>query len=385
MMTESIKAPVMICRSNPIAPDPRVEKIAGALRSCGYPVAMLGWDRSGQLPLTRNEQIQGWSMTVHRLPIVAPFGHGLANLPNLLRWQWGLLRWLAGHRQTYSLIHACDFDTVIPALICKGLFGKTVIYDIFDFYADHLRATPGWLKRLVRAIDLWAIGQADGLILADDSRRQQIAGAKPKHSAVIYNSPTPLSAPNQTELNTSSTHGLRLAYIGLLQVERGLLEMLAVLSNHPQWSLDLAGFGGDEVQIRAASQDLPNVRWHGRVPYDVALQLSQAADVLFATYDPAIPNHRYSSPNKIFEAMMLARPVIVARQTNMDRIVEQATCGLVVEYGDTRDLEAALVRLQNEPALRRQLGQNGYQAYQSTYSWAEMEKRLAKLYSEVAS
>jgi len=82
---------------------------------------------------------------------------------------------------------------------------------------------------------------------------------------------------------------------------------------------------------------------------------------------------------------MLARPVIVARRTNMDRIVEHAACGLVVEYGDTTELEAALVRLQNEPDLRWQLGQNGYQAYQSTYSWAEMEKRLVKLYAEVAS
>jgi glycosyltransferase involved in cell wall biosynthesis len=160
--------------------------------------------------------------------------------------------------------------------------------------------------------------------------------------------------------------------------------MLAVLKNHPEWSLDLAGFGGDEDQILAAGQTLSNVRWHGRVPYDQALKLSQAADVLFATYDPAIPNHRYSSPNKVFEAMMLAKPIIVARDTNMDRIIEQSQCGLVVPYGDISGLEQALQNLQDDPTLRRRLGQNAYQAYQTTYSWEKMQQRLANLYTQVA-
>lgn len=144
---------------------------------------------------------------------------------------------------------------------------------------------------------------------------------------------------------------LHLAYIGLLQVERGLLEMLEVLRRHPEWTLTLVGFGGDQEQILSLAQALPNVAWHGRIPYERAPQLSASADALFATYDPAIPNHRYSSPNKIFETMMLGKPTVVARETNMDRIIWQADCGLVVRYGDVEELEAVLSRLAEEPAL----------------------------------
>ncbi|HEX7974135.1 MAG TPA: glycosyltransferase family 4 protein, partial [Anaerolineales bacterium] len=264
----------------------------------------------------------------------------------------------------------------------QQLWSKMVVYDIFDFYADHLRRTPGLLKRLIRAIDLWAIGRAQALILADDSRWEQIAGARPKRSAVIYNSPEELVLPETRSSEPAST-GLRLAYIGLLQVERGLFQVLKVLQRHPEWSLDLAGFGGDEERILVEAGGMPNVRWHGRVSYPQALQLSRAADVLFATYDPVIPNHRYSSPNKVFEAMLLGKPILVAHGTNMDRIITDANCGLVVPYGDAPALEAALVQLQGNPELCCRLGQNARRAYETRYSWAVMQARLLQLYREV--
>ncbi len=368
---------VIICRSNPIAPDPRVEKIAQTLAAAGYSVRLLGWDRSGELPA--DSRLNG--LRIQRLAIKAEFGRGLGNLPGLLRWQVALMRWLARERATYDLIHACDFDTVLPALACKRLWGKKVVYDIFDFYADHLRATPGWLKKLIRLVDLHAIGWADGLILVDDSRWEQITGAHPRRSAVIFNSPdeTTLSEPARMP----AEEGLRLAYVGLLQVERGLFQILDLLGRHRDWTLDLAGFGGDEEQLRQAASRLPNVNWHGRVLYEQALRLSQAADVLFATYDPAIPNHRYSSPNKVFEAMMLAKPIIVARGTNMDRIIEEAGCGLVVTYGDQAALEDSLVRLQSDGELRCRLGENARRAYETKYRWSIMQTRLLALYHQV--
>ena len=42
---------IVFCRSNPIAPDPRVEKEARALRQAGHEVVVVGWDRTGELPI----------------------------------------------------------------------------------------------------------------------------------------------------------------------------------------------------------------------------------------------------------------------------------------------------------------------------------------------
>jgi len=375
---------VLICRSNPIDPDPRVEKIALALVESGYQVSIIGWDRTGNLKSESSLLSKDSNIHLYRLPIRSEYGHGLANLPNLIRWQFGLMKWLVQHRQEYDLIHACDFDTILPALISKWLWGKKVIYDIFDFYADHLRATPNLLRFVIRKIDLRAIGWSDAIILADESRWSQIEGAKPKQSAVIYNSPADQALVPTPEQEIQPSSSIRLAYIGLLQVERGLIEMLEVLQKHPEWYLDLAGYGGDEDFLHSKAKQLPNVKWFGRISYERALELSKAADLLFALYDPKIQNHRYASPNKVFEAMMLGKPIIVARDTNMDRIIQQADCGVVIKYGEQSALEEVLTHLQNDINLRKKMGENARKAYESIYSWSLMTGRLRDLYSQVA-
>ncbi|MCX7977174.1 MAG: glycosyltransferase family 4 protein [Bellilinea sp.] len=368
---------VLILRSNPIAPDPRVEKIGRTLSQQGWRVEVLGWDRTAALP----SPVQTDFGVVRRLPIRARFGSGLGNLPQLLRWQVGLLFWLLRHPKDFQAVHACDFDTVLPALLIGRLRKIPLIYDIFDFYADHLRRTPNWIKSLIRKVDLWVIGQADAVILVDDSRRSQIAGSKPRLLEVVYNSPEDWQPNNHLEKD--NRFSLQIAYIGLLQRERGIFELLDVLQTHPEWGLDVAGFGGDEDEIRKRALNLPNVRWHGRIPYETALRLSAGTDVLIATYDPAIPNHRYSSPNKIFEAMMLARPIIVAKDTNMDLIIQRYNCGVIVPYGDRVALEEALRFLEHNPDERQRMGQNGRMAYETQYGWPIMKERLIRLYEKV--
>lgn len=368
---------ILFCRSNPIAPDPRVEKEAAALAEFGHEVQAIAWDRSGELPAI--EQVS--SFQVHRLAIRAAFGHGIGNLPALLKWQIGLLTWLIRERKTYDIIHACDFDTILPAIVCKFLFGKLVVYDIFDFYADHLRATPTLLKTLIRKLDLFIIGLADATILVDEARRKQIDGSHPRQLIYIYNSPEDyIPASSGMEKNS----GFRIVYVGLLQRERGLLELLDVVAKHPDWQLDLAGFGGDEAQIHDRALTLTNVTWHGRIAYAETLHLSQQANTLIATYDPSILNHRFSSPNKVFEAMMLAKPIVVAQDTNMDIAITENECGLVVPYANMQALEQALLRLANEPELRLTLGQNGRKAYETKYGWPIMKTRLLNLYQNLA-
>ncbi|GAF26380.1 glycosyltransferase [Moorella thermoacetica Y72] len=372
---------VLICRSNPVAPDPRVEKLAEALCQANYKVLVLAWDRTGKLP--REEERFGYRLI--RFSHASPYGLGLKNIFNLVSWQVFLLRRLIQEGRSAVILHACDFDTLLPCLLGKALWGKRIIYDIFDFYADSRRTIPSLMRKLLRILELRALEWADAVILADETRREQITRAKTRRVITIYNSPLDVLGFLKRNGPPQRLAELHLVYVGLLQVERGLLEIMNVLSRHPEWHLDLAGFGGgDEECILGLARLLPNVTWHGRIPYKQAMELSYAADVLIATYDPTIPNHRYSSPNKVFEAMMLAKPVVVARSTGIDSLVEEINCGLVVPYGDVAALEAALIRLARDPAIRQRLGENGRRAYEEKYSWNLMRERLLALYRELS-
>jgi glycosyltransferase involved in cell wall biosynthesis len=369
---------VVICRSNPIAPDTRVEKEALTLSQSGYNVTLVGWDRESKL--SYENLVQG--IRYFRLNIPVKDAEGINNLSSILRWQIGLFKWLVTHTHEYDVIHACDFDTILPALLSSKIFRKKVIYDIFDFYADMLRKTPKLIINIIHRMDIWAINQADGVILADHSRNEQIAGSQPKRSIIIYNSPRDLMCSINYQA-ISPVGRLKLSYIGLLQYERGIFDLIEVLSKHVQWELELGGYGPEEEKIRDKVEGISNIHWHGRIPHHRALELNSASDVMIAIFDPSIPNNRYASSNKLFEAMMLNKPIIVARNTNMDRIVQEHECGIIMDYGDQSGLEEALQDLAQDPDQRQRLGENGRISYEQLFNWEVMEIRLKNFYSEI--
>jgi len=370
-------ANVIFLRSNPVAPEPRVEKEAKTLFLNGYNVIILAWDRTGSLP---EKEIKDFAL-IQRIRIVAPFGEGFRNILNLLRWNFCLLSYLFRHRERYQIIHACDFDTILPALLMRLLFHKKVVYDICDFYADSRFNLPVWLRNLIRKTEIWAIGEADALILPDRARVEQIKGSNPRKLEFIYNSPEKVQCDGNFARSNSQ---LLITYVGIFDRVRGLVEMIDIVARHLDWRLNLAGFGRDENMILEHACKLPNVNIFGRIPYRKALELYSEADALFATYDPSIPNHRYSSPNKLFEAMMLGKPIIVCEGTGMDSIVKAYGLGFVIKYGDVNNLEKILIEIASwNHKFREKFSERARSIYENHFSWEIMAERLVNLYREL--
>lgn len=323
----------VLLRSNPVSPDPRVERIAKWLVSSGRSCIVLGWDRLIAWPIY---EVRG-DYTIIRAQIKAGFGAGKRNLLPLTKWQFWLLRWLYSHRKQFDMIIAADLDTAVPAALLAKITQKHLIYDIHDYYIDS-HNVPKLARNLVKRCEDLIINVADIVLLPDECRKAQIRDTKPKSLIILYNSPAYTEVPPIKRVLGS----LRIGYVGILSVERGLLELLEVLSLHPNWELQIAGYGADEETIKRRLKNLSNVRFHGTVSYEFALGIYSQCDLLVATYNPHVPNHAYSSPNKLFEAMMLGKPIVVAAGTHIDKVVEKHELGFVVPYGDVNALESAM-------------------------------------------
>lgn len=150
-------------------------------------------------------------------------------------------------RNEYDVIHAADFDTVLPALLMKTLFRKKLIYDIYDFYVDAF-SVPDFAKRFVKWLDFRAINGANAIILTNESRLEQIQGSSPKRVFYIHNSPEDVKL---TDRQTIDCHyDISVAYVGVLQDFRLLNEIVDIFSGRPTWKLAIAGFGLLEREIR---------------------------------------------------------------------------------------------------------------------------------------
>jgi glycosyltransferase involved in cell wall biosynthesis len=82
--------------------------------------------------------------------------------------------------------------------------------------------------------------------------------------------------------------------------------------------------------------------------------------------------------------MMLGKPIIVAKNTSMDKIVEKYGLGFVVEYGNKKDLEEAITWIANWDKDKWELFEkHAKKVYSENFSWEIMEHRLIRLYESL--
>ena len=83
-----------------------------------------------------------------------------------------------------------------------------------------------------------------------------------------------------------------------------------------------------------------------------------ASDACIAILKP-VPLYRTAYPNKVFDYLAAGRPVVLAMQGVIRKLVEEAGCGIPVEPGDPAGLAAAIRSLADDQELCAEMGQNG--------------------------
>ncbi|WP_138205979.1 glycosyltransferase family 4 protein [Haloimpatiens lingqiaonensis] len=378
-----INKSVVFLRSNPVNPDPRVEKEANSLIKEGYNVIVVAWDRSEKYKMKEaNLDLENGSAKIYRFGIPATYGGGMkSNLKALILFQIRLIQWLFRYRKQYDIIHACDFDTAFVASKCSKILNKKLIYDIFDYYVDAF-TVPKRLKKIIESLDQRVINSADGVIICTEKRKEQIKGTNPKRLAIIHNSPAFSNlGKHYFELNQEK---IKIAYVGVLLEGRLLKELANVIINNTNLELHIGGFGKLERYFEELSLKYKNVIYYGKLEYSKTIELENSCDIMTAIYDPRIPNHYYAAPNKFYEALMLGKPVIMVKNTGMDEVVSQNSIGEVIDY-NSESLEAGINNLISRKSSWKDICQNMKQLYKGNYSWDEMEKRLISLYKSIGN
>lgn len=254
-----------------------------------------------------------------------------------------------------------------------------MVYDIFDYYVDAF-TVPEKLRPFIEKADIKTINQSTHTIICTEERKKQIASAHPKKLTVIHNTPQSLPvSPHSYKVNREK---LSIAYVGILQEGRMIKELVDIVSETDGFELHIGGFGQLEDYIKEKSQDNDSVHYYGKLPYERTLQLEKQCDILTALYDPSVPNHVYAAPNKFYEALMLGKPLIMARKTGLDSIVSDEKFGKVIEFNKPA-LRSALEQLAGEKQTFPEISLKMKEFYRTKFSWEEMERRLLSLYKSM--
>jgi len=92
------------------------------------------------------------------------------------------------------------------------------------------------------------------------------------------------------------------------------------------------------------------------------------------------------SPNKLFDAFAAGLPTVNVTEGWIKGLFEEAQCGLNVPTGSSRLLADAVVRLADDEALRRRLGDNARRLARDVYDRDLLAHRmLAQLLAAAGS
>ena len=359
---------VVMVVSNSFLPDPRVHREANSLLANGFQVVVYAWDRKCTYPL--NELLDG--ILIKRIRLKSGYGNFLKSLLTLPIFWVSLLPRI--YLEKIDVIHCHDFDTVPVGLALKALRRKTqLVYDAHEYYAAMVAdQTPSFICRLLRWVDSIFARTVDQVIIPCEARKRLYPEAK----AIFIVPNTPKSA------EISAMHGKKkfsVFYAGNLAKENGILVAAQAVQCLPNTELVLAGEG----PLSSILKNMNNIRYLGFINRRQVLENLACADTTFVFYEPTNINNICSASNKLFEAMMIGVPVIINEETTQSKIVTDYKCGVVVRYGDIAALRRELVKLKNDPSLRKTLGLNGKKAFRENFAWEIVERNLINAYKSL--
>ena len=106
-------------------------------------------------------------------------------------------------------------------------------------------------------------------------------------------------------------------------------------------------------------------------------EIYAACDVL------VMPSNTDSFGIVYLEAWASGKPVMACKGTPQETIIDHEKDGLLVEYGDTRELAEGIVRLLADDDWRTRLGQNGRKKVLANYTWEIVAAKVRDVYRQL--
>jgi glycosyltransferase involved in cell wall biosynthesis len=181
-------------------------------------------------------------------------------------------------------------------------------------------------------------------------------------------------------------------YIVLYAGAHGLSNDLGVvlgaaeeLLNEENIAIVLLGDGKDKpmLQERAARMELDNVHFVPPMPKAQMAEALAAADACLAILKP-LKLYATVYPNKVFDYMAAGRPVILAIDGVIRKVIEEAGAGVFVPPGDPEALAKTIQQFAADPANGKRMGQAGRKYLEQHFDRPILARQMHAVIEETA-
>ena len=312
------------------------------------------------------------SILEERMSGVAPFEPILSGMDLHPVTLWRAGKTLRRHRTEVVLaMMKKDVRLTVPAARALG------IPSIVRYAND--RPLTGWIYD--RAI----FGALPVLHVANSAAtRATLLGSapwlEPDKVVVIHNGidPSPINAAVPADLGLPEG-SVAIGFTGRLETRKGLLDLMRAW---PQVAVEVAnahlvivGRGPDESRARELIGLTPRVHWLG--------YRTDVPSILKSLDIAVVPSHWEGFGLVAAEAMLAGLPVVAGNASSLPEIVTDGEHGILVPPRDPGALSQALIRLSQDFALRRRMGDRGRASVIERFGINRMVDEFENLMSRV--
>lgn len=298
-------------------------------------------------------------------------------------------------KRKFQVIHGCNPPDLIfiTALFFK-LFGVKYVFDHHDINPELYIAKynkKGFFYKIMLLFEKMTFKFSDYSIATNESYKEiainrgrmdaskvQIVRSGPKLDRLKILTP---------DLTFKKNKKFLIGYVGVIGEQEGidlLLDAMKIITKERN-DIHLAVVGGgthlEELKRYSTELQLNDfVDFYGRVSDDILVKVLNSADVCVNPDKPTEMND-LSTMNKIMEYMALKKPIVQFNLKEGKFSAQKAS----LYADDVIDFASKITYLCDNPVIRNEMGEYGYNRVINELSWEHESKKLIDFYNKVLS
>lgn len=358
---------------------PRGFKQIESLSDAGYEVEVLCAARS---TLPRTETHEG--VKIRR--VQTPWPDFAVLKPLALLWVLLRLTVIGLNEDDIDVIHCFGIYSLLPGIILSKAKTTALTYDAFEDYRYQLErsgAIPvatSYFGQLLVLTERWMVSKSEAVFVvpsADDILERRFADIDTTVTTV-WNVPRLREGINPTSEEPDGKAEITVLYVGSISVYKGASEMVEAAVKTldsvdvPTKFVFIGGHSNEtavELNRLIPSDYEDNIVFPGFVAYEEVKPFLSSADIAIQLNQPTFWNRQSKASSKLFRYMAARLPIVVSDFPGFGSIIRELNAGIPVDPTRPDDAAAALAELVEDEGKRRELGENGYEAFLERYNW----------------
>jgi glycogen(starch) synthase len=293
--------------------------------------------------------------------------------------------WRAAKAFRPTLAWSNDLDTLPAGWLLKRQLGIPLVYDAHEVYPEqlpeHMR-TDRWHRFYTRLEEILA-PQSDGRLTVCDAIGDYFARRYGAPGFVtLRNVPSLRLQPQREQVLAPRTGRRRLIYHGAYAPYRGLEEIIRAAALLKGADIVFRGIGAHEQVLRAqveAAGLQDRITFSPPVAVDDLVGAASTCDIGLNPFVDVCLNTHFALPNKFFEYMMAGLALASSDLVEMRRLTGELGVGVLFPSLAPEAIAEVLDGLLSRPAELDAMRERAWTAARTRFNWETEQERLLDL------